>query len=448
VRNIESKGLAVTVYQGVFCDLFSFCLGSLFNGKNYYFFNYKVFQIFLVKFADKESNMKLKRRNRVIMVVVIMGVIVLLLQQASRIRINSNPRNIEHLSYNNAEFNKNWEDGCFKVLYALANRMGDYETIKAEERRDRYDELLKSTLEAESQMVLLFTVWKPNAIDGMDKLFIGRKGSSPTGQYAMTYSKENCVVVKRESADIEGFMTYVTGPDARKARIDNPILQKINGNDKFTIRMMVPIINNNNDEVVGVLGCLLVVDVIQKVLENTIQTNNEIALMIVCSEDGTILAHFKPEQIGRNILDVDAEFGDSRREIIEAMKSGKPYNGLEYDLFLDDNIRFIMKPIKLGNSNLNLTALIGISESSLLKKIRNITGFIVIITAIAALVTMAVIFIVLGFFTRPVKTVTGKLKGISGKKINMKVNRASGISAKNKENTDQLVREAPLVKAA
>jgi len=392
--------------------------------------------------------MKFKLRNRIIIVIVIMGIIVLLLQQASKIRINSNPRNMEHLVCGNGEFNKNREDGCFKVLYTLANRMGDYETIKAEERRDRYDELLKSTLEAESQMVLLFTVWKPNAIDGMDKLFIGRTGSSPTGQYAVAYSRENCITIKRESADVEGFTAYVTGPDAHKASIDNPILQKINGNDKFTIRMTVPVINNNNDEVVGVLGCLLVVDVIQKVLENTIETNNEIALMIVCSEDGTILAHFKPEQIGRNILDVDAEFGDSRREIIEAMKNGKTYSGLEYDLFLDDNIRFVMKPIKIGNSNLNLTALIGISESSLLKKIRNITGFIVIMTAIAALVTMAVIFIVLGFVTKPVKTVTGKLKGISRKKINMKSNKANGINVKNKENKEQLDLEVPLSKAA
>jgi methyl-accepting chemotaxis protein len=392
--------------------------------------------------------MKFKRRNQVIMVIVIIGIIVLLLQQAFKISINSNLRNMEHLTYSNAEFNKNWEDGCFKVLYALANRMGDYETIKAEERRDRYDELLKSTLEAESQMLLLFTVWRPNAIDGMDKLFIGRTGSSPTGQYAITYSKEDCTMIRRESADIEELMAYVTGPDARKARIDNPILQKINGNDKFTIRMMVPIINNKNDEVVGVLGCLLIVDVIQKVLENTIKTNNEIALMIVCSEDGTILAHFKPEQIGRNILDVDAEFGDSRREIIEAMKNGKTYSGLEYDLFLNDNIRFVMKPIKLGNSNFNLTALIGISESSLLKKIKNITGFIVIMTAIAALVTTAVIFIALGAVTKPTIAVKGKLKGISKKKINMKVTRANGICVKNRENTDQLVREAPSLKAA
>jgi len=384
----------------------------------------------------------------VIITIVIMGIIVLLLKQASKISLNSSTRKMEHLTGNSVEFWKSKEGGCFKVLHKLAKTMGDFEAIKAEERRDRYDELLKSTLEAEPQMVLVFTVWKPNALDSMDKLFINRTGSSPTGQYAMTYSKENCTIVKRVSADIEGSMIYITGPNARKDRIDNPILQKINGIDKYTVRMMVPIINNNNGEVVGALGCLLVVDVIQKVLENTIKTNNEIILMIICSEDGTILAHFKPEQIGRNILDVDAEFGDCRREIIEVMKNGKTYSGLEYDALLDDNVRFVMKPIKLGDSNLNLTALIGISESSVLRKIKDVTGFTVIMATIVALITTVVIFITLGFVTKPVLTVTDKNKDISRKKINMKVNRANGINVKNNENKDQLVLEVPLLKAA
>ena len=32
----------------------------------------------------------------------------------------------------------------------------------------------------------LYSIWKPNAVDGMDSRFIGRAGSSPTGQYALS----------------------------------------------------------------------------------------------------------------------------------------------------------------------------------------------------------------------------------------------------------------------
>jgi len=239
------------------------------------------FHAFLGNFAGKENNMKKKVKQNIwiiaILVITAAGINIILPRQASKINFNSSNRNEEYLTGYHAEFWKNRKDGYIQALHKLADVMGSYEAIQAEERRDRYDELLKSTMEAEPQLVLLYTVWKPNALDGMDELYIGRIGSSMTGQYAMTYNKETGIMVKR-CADIDSPMAYITGPDARKDRIENPVLQKINGADKYTIRMMVPIINNNNGEVVGALGCLLVIDVIQQVLENTLKTNKDLAL--------------------------------------------------------------------------------------------------------------------------------------------------------------------------
>jgi len=374
------------------------------------------------------------------------GITILLLHQASIISLNSSIRSMEHLVSYQAEFCKDWEDSYIQTLHTLANVMGNYETIQAEERRDRYDELLKSAMEEEPEIVLLYTVWKPNAIDGMDKQFIGRTGSSPTGQYAMTYNKETGIMVKQVSVDIEGSMTYITGPDARKDRIDNPILRKISGTDKYTIRMMVPIINNSNSEVVGTLGCLLVIDVIQQALENTLKTNNEIALMVVYSSDGTILAHFKPDRIGRNMLDVDKEFGDSRREIFAAIENGKDYNGVKYDPSLDDNIRFMVKPVELSDSNY-LSVLMGVSESYILRGINAMTRFTIAMAAIAVLAAAAVIIAIYGFVTEPIVTVTDTPKHVSGEK-NITVNRDNGISVKSRENIEQLDRKVSLLKAA
>jgi len=388
-------------------------------------------------------NFKLNIWVTAVIIAATVGITALLLQQASKINLNSSNRNMEYLD-SRAE---DRDDGYIQILHALANIMGGYETIQAEERRDKYDELLKSTMEAEPRLVFLYTVWKPNAIDGMDEMFIGRTGSSPTGQYAMAYSKETGMILKQVSAEIESSMAYITGPTAHNDRIDNPILRKINGNDKYTINMMVPVTNNNNGEVVGALGCLMVIDVIQKALENTVKTNDEITLMAVYLKDGTILAHFKPERIGRNMLDVDMELGDSRREIIEAIEEGKVYMGLKYDPLLDDNIRFLVKPAKIGGSNSNLTTLIGVSESYILTKTRAIIKFSVIIAAITFLVAAAIILIVLGFTAKPIVKVTNTLKDVPEEQVNIKVNRTKGISVKNKENIDQF-KEASLLKVA
>lgn len=121
--------------------------------------------------------------------------------------------------------------------------------------------------------------------------------------------------------------------------------------------------------------------VIQKVLEDTLKANGEITLMAVYSDDGTILAHFKPERIGKNMFDVEEELGDSRREMYKAMKNRKIYIGQEYDPSLGENIKFIVKPLQIGNSRLqpgprdevsplahNLSLLIGVSESYLIRE--------------------------------------------------------------------------------
>jgi len=397
-----------------------------------------------------KDKFKLSKWTNEIMAVVLSVFTLLLLGQASDVSLHSRPQRTENTG-GRSEMWKGREDDYIKSLHKLAKVMGGYEAIQAEERRDRYDELLKSVMEAEPRLVLLYTVWKPNAIDGMDKMFIGRTGSSPTGQYAMTYSKETGIMVKRVSADIEDSMAYINGPNAYKDSIDVPILRKIDGNDKYIIRVMIPIINCNNNEVVGALGCLLIVDVIQKALENIIKTNDEIALMAVYSNDGTILAHFKPERIGRNMLDADVEFGDSRRGIFEAIRNGEVYNGQEYDPVLNDNIRFVLKPIKMGASDLNLTALVGVSETSILRETKTITGFAFTMAVIAVLLTAAIIFIVLGVISKPKITITDTLKDIPEERIGITVsrgNKVDGINVKNRGTLDQSVREVSLLKVA
>jgi methyl-accepting chemotaxis protein len=72
-----------------------------------------------------------------------------------------------------------------------------------------------------------------------------------------------------------------------------------------------------------------------------------------------------------------------------------------------------LKPVKIGDSDFNLSVLIGSSESYELRDIRAAIRFTVVLAVIAVLATAAVIFAVLGFITKPIVTVTNTLKDIS-----------------------------------
>jgi len=179
----------------------------------------------------------------------------------------------------------------------------------------------------------------------------------------------------------------------------------------LTMRTTVPIINNNG-EISENPECFSSNNMIQRVLENTIKTKNEIVIMMVYSDDGTILAHFKPERIGKNMFDVDVELSDCMQEMFKAMKNKKIYRGQKYDPSLNEYIRFILKPLQINDFNHNLSLLIGISESYVLGEIKDRIRYNVILIVIAILAVMDIILIVIGFVNKPNVTVKDTLKEI------------------------------------
>jgi methyl-accepting chemotaxis protein len=357
-----------------------------------------------------------------IMAIVVSTVAVVLLKEASKISLEANFRGLRSTVREHAQYWKGREDAYLRALTTLSNVMNDYETVPVEQRRDRYDDMLRSALESEPNMITIYTIWKPNAIDGMDSRYIGRTGSSPTGQYAMTFSQETGQIVGRASVDIQHTMDYLNGPNARKDRVDNPEPWKVRGKDTFAFKMMVPIINLRTNEVVGGLGCLLAIDVIQATITEILAKSDDLAVMIMYSNNGTIMGHFIPERIGKNMIDVDVEYGEYRQDAFQAIKDGKPFSLSFYDPNFKENCHFVMEPFTIGDSGVSWMIIIGTMDSFVLKEVRAITKFTIILAVIAIMAAAAVIYYVLGKSTKPIGKVADTLKIVAEGDLTRSVN--------------------------
>ena len=348
-----------------------------------------------------------------IIIVVIAGLSIILLREASGISHDLSVRSVTNLASQQATYWKNREDNFIHSLTTLSSIMKNYDEMDLLDRRDEIDTLLYDVIHSEERFIELYSIWLPNVLDGRDQQNIGRVGSTPTGQYAMTYSRETGVITTQASDNIEDTMAYLTGPDSRIARVEDPYPKKVQGNDTYCIRMMVPIIREDTNQVVGSIGCLLNINGIQPALEDVIKQYEEISAMVIYSGNSFVLASYQPERIGKMLIDVDTGYGSDKEKARQAVLDGEPFTTNQYVPALDTRMILIMQPFQIADSGMKWTVMVGITQKYINREVERITKFTIILSVIILVISTVIIYIVLDNTTKPIVRVAANLQDIS-----------------------------------
>jgi methyl-accepting chemotaxis protein len=362
--------------------------------------------------------MKIKVKLSIIvialMTVVVAVVAIVLLQEASNISLKLSKASIKNLTRTRAEYWRGREDGNLKIMHTLADVFSDYESLPAETRRDRFDAMLRSTVVANSNLAAVYTVWKPDAVDGIDSRFIGRRGSTSTGQYASAFdSLGNGQTNHRTSTDVEGAMAHFSSDNARKDRVLHPQPYTSFGKESYVIRLFVSIVNPNTNEVVGGVGCFIDISIVQAIVETTIANYAEIDMMSIYSGNGFIIASFRPDRVGEFLKDAEIQYGDRREEAQNTIMKGEEFEMFTWAPLLSKNVQLTTMPFKIGTSDTTWSIMIGTGEDIIMKDVLEVRRFTIVLAVIAILASAVVVYIVLGIMTNPIVKVANTLKDIS-----------------------------------
>ncbi|MDR0602017.1 MAG: methyl-accepting chemotaxis protein, partial [Treponema sp.] len=116
--------------------------------------------------------MKLRIKLSIIVIAILVAVVaaisVILLLQASNIALNLSKESTDRLARQQASFWQGREEGYLRVVYVTSSFMEAYRSTDPERRRARFNQFLESVLIAEPNILEIFAVFKPNALDGMD----------------------------------------------------------------------------------------------------------------------------------------------------------------------------------------------------------------------------------------------------------------------------------------
>jgi len=289
-----------------------------------------------------------------IMVVVIAGISTVSLMSASKAAIDLKVEAVHLLGDQQSAYWEGFIGGYIRVLRTAAAIMGNFEDMPADQRRDHIEQMMQSVFYSETNMYNLYTIWMPNALDGMDAQFIDRVGSSPTGQFALAFSRETGEVARRTSTDIADTMAYLATAQGGRVRKEDPFLRTvipglsydeirasgITGSQTLLVRIMVPIFNTRNNEIVGGLAILLTVDLLQEAVEQTLRESEEIAAMSIYSSAGIVLASHVPEHIGSTIPSLGI-YGKNEAAIMEALRAGEDIDIEAFSPSLGTNLYYV-----------------------------------------------------------------------------------------------------------
>jgi methyl-accepting chemotaxis protein len=358
---------------------------------------------------------KLSILMAIIMAIVIGGLSYASLHQATKTSTNLALEALHNAAGEQAEYWQGRENRYIQLLRTLADIMEDYEDIDATLRRDRFDAMLLGVMSSEPAITNLYMVWKPNAVDGMDFKYIDRSGSTHTGQYAITYSRESGSIKSRATTDVDNCMAYFSGPNSKRDRVENPFPRKLeNGKDAILLRMMVPIINRRTNETVGGVGVLLDISGIQAHVMEVLEEHKEFSAMTIYSGNGFVLGSYRPEKIGKMLVDVDkSSYGITIEDVQRAIEKGENFYASNYVPEIGSVLHIYVHPIKIGSSDMNWAIMIGVNEEHVLGDVHRLSRFMIFLALLSIAGTVAIIILVLHAMTKPLVKVTDALKDIS-----------------------------------
>jgi methyl-accepting chemotaxis protein len=293
------------------------------------------------------------------------------------------------------------------VARNLAHIMNSYEDIAVSNRRDYFRGIMEGLFTSNSRLICLYTVWKPNVLDE-DSLHTGEPGTSPGGQFIPLFSRETGSIAMRTCQDYAEILAGLTETEY----MTDPKPRTVAGNATYTFDMVVPIIPDATNNIVGAVGVIVDISYLQPVVDAIKPYEGSVAA--VYSNNGTILAHYARERIGKNIREADSRLYSGDLEAVNsAIRSGRSYKLREYAPALGIDLEMNFQPVVIGDMGNPMSLMIGAPESEILASVNRMTFFTIVLAVISVVIVSVIIFFVSGGITKPIVNVALTLKDIS-----------------------------------
>jgi len=246
------------------------------------------------------------KRNQITVInasvtVILIGIVIsVLLVQASALQRETAEESVINLAGLTANEVQSYYFTYFDIARTVSQAIQGYSSIELDRRRSFINDIMLEILASNQILLNIYTVWKPNALDGMDAFYANTPYTDETGQFVSGFTREGGWVEQRSFNEFR----YVLDSDSPDLGllygvIGEPLPRVGRYRNAWVVDIQFPIIKD--DIAVGVLGVTVNLDRLQYQIEliRPYMTGRT----MVCTNRGTIVAHKDQRMRGANFLD-------------------------------------------------------------------------------------------------------------------------------------------------
>ncbi|MGM0418577.1 MAG: methyl-accepting chemotaxis protein [Thermodesulfobacteriota bacterium] len=288
---------------------------------------------------------------------------------------------------------------------AIAASFSGMKESGADMSRDTANAMLKKTLENNSKLLGIWTVWEPDAFDGKDSEFKNEKGHDDTGRFIPYWNRAGGIhlepCVEYETSDGYYKRPLKTGDEV----FMEPVTYEIGGEDTMVVSVCVPV--KVNGKSVGVVGADYSMDTFWELAKEIKPLGT--GYIFLTAANGDIAAHPQSDIIGTNVKE---HFPDDR--ISSRIEAGEEFMLEKVSTVSKTTSYYMFNPVKLGKGKANWGFCTVITEDKIFADSRNIRNTAIIIGLVSVIAVFGLLYwIANNIVAKPVNDVMKGIKEVA-----------------------------------
>jgi GAF domain-containing protein/HAMP domain-containing protein len=273
--------------------------------------------------------------------------------------------------------------------------------------REQINELLRQIAIDNPDYLATYTLWEPNAFDGLDAQYKNTVGHDETGRFIPYWVRRADGSVTVEA--LMGYNTpgigdwYLLPRQNKKEMVFAPLVYPVNGVDTVMASFIVPIMQG--DTFYGITGVDAPIRFVQNIVDN-INLYNGKANAILMTDSGTLIGvRNQPEMVSQPASSILPDFESLQTQII----SGKTIISPSPD---GKNLR-VFAPVNIGNTGTHWIFGLIIPYSEITSQATSTAVRAAIISLLILAVTILVLWYLTGQVVRPIEHLTNTANSVS-----------------------------------